>query len=125
MGGVRPGRERPAGGRDRPRARDLGGSGRRRRRRRGATGDARGLDALVGSGEDEGELFRPGDLDPVPGLVITTSGALGGWAQPGGPFRPASVPGPVVDAYGCGDAFAAGLTFALARGEAPEEAIAF
>jgi ribokinase len=83
------------------------------------------LDALVGSGEDDGELFRPGDLDPAPGLVVTTSGALGGWAQPGGPYRPAPVPGPVADAYGCGDAFAAGLTFALARGEAPEHAITF
>jgi len=83
------------------------------------------LDALVGSGEDEGELFRPGDLEPSPALVVTTSGALGGWAQPGGPFRPASVPGPVVDAYGCGDAFAAGLTFALARGGAVEDALAF
>ena len=80
---------------------------------------------LVGSGEDEGELFRPGDLDPPPALVVTTSGPLGGWAQPGGPFRPAPVPGPVVDAYGCGDSFAAGLTFALARGDAPEQAILF
>ena len=83
------------------------------------------LDVLVGSGEDEGELFRPGDLEPPPALVVTTSGPLGGWAQPGGPFRPAPVPGPVVDAYGCGDSFAAGLTFALARGDAPEQAIPF
>jgi ribokinase len=83
------------------------------------------LDALVGSGEDEGELFRPGDLEPPPELVVTTSGGLGGWAQPGGPFRPAAVPGPVVDAYGCGDAFAAGLTFALARGGPIEDALAF
>jgi len=82
------------------------------------------LDALVGSGEDEGELYRPGELDPPPRLVVTTSGPLGGWAQPGGPFRPAPVPGPISDAYGCGDAFAAGLTLALARGEPAEKAIA-
>jgi ribokinase len=81
------------------------------------------LDALVGSGDDEGELYRPGDLDPPPKVVVTTSGALGGWLQPGGPFRPAELPGPVVDAYGCGDCFAAGLTFALARGDAAEEAV--
>jgi ribokinase len=81
------------------------------------------LDALVGSGEDQGELFRPGDLDPPPRLVVTTSGPLGGWAQPGGPFRPAPLPGPVADAYGCGDAFAAGLTFALGRGDSDEDAI--
>ncbi|HXF98821.1 MAG TPA: PfkB family carbohydrate kinase, partial [Gaiellaceae bacterium] len=44
------------------------------------------LDALVGSAADEAERYRPGDLDPEPRLVVTTSGALGGWAQPGGPF---------------------------------------
>jgi ribokinase len=82
------------------------------------------LDALVGSGEDEGELYRPGELEPAPELVVTTSGALGGWVQPGGPFRPAPVPGTVVDAYGCGDCFAAGLTFALGRGDSVEEAVA-
>jgi len=81
------------------------------------------LDALVGSGEDEGEIYRPGDLDPPPRLVVTTSGGLGGWVQPGGPFRPAPLPGPMVDAYGCGDSFAAGLTFALARGDGVEEAV--
>src|SRR5213078_2682334 len=53
------------------------------------------LDALVGSGEDEGELYRPGELDPPPHFVVTTSGGLGGWVQPGGPFRPAPVPGTV------------------------------
>jgi ribokinase len=82
------------------------------------------LDVLVGSGEDEGELYRPGELDPAPGVVVTTAGGLGGWVQPGGPFRPAPVPGTVVDAYGCGDCFAAGLTFALARGDSMEDAIA-
>jgi len=81
------------------------------------------LDALVGSGEDEGEVYRPGDLDPAPRVVVTTSGGLGGWVQPGGPFRPAPLPGPIVDAYGCGDSFAAGLTFALARGDGVEEAV--
>jgi ribokinase len=82
------------------------------------------LDALVGSGEDEAELYRPGDLDPAPHIVVTTSGGLGGWIQPGGPFRPAPLPGTVVDAYGSGDCFAAGLAFALGRGEAVEDAVA-
>ena len=62
------------------------------------------LDDLVGSGEDEGEIYRAGDLDPPPKIVLTTSGALGGWVQPGGPFRPAALPGPLVDAYGEGNA---------------------
>ena len=82
------------------------------------------LDALVGSGEDEGELYRPGELEPPPHVVVTTAGPLGGWVQPGGPFRPAPLPGTVVDAYGCGDSFAGGLTFALARGDAVEDAVA-
>jgi ribokinase len=82
------------------------------------------LDALVGSGEDEGELYRPGELEPPPHVVVTTAGGLGGWIQPGGPFRPSPVPGTVVDAYGCGDCFAAGLTFGLARGDSAEEAVA-
>ncbi len=82
------------------------------------------LDALVGSGEDESERYHPGELDPPPRLVVATAGALGGWAQPGGPFRAVAPPGPVEDAYGCGDCFAAGLTFALGSGEDRDEALA-
>lgn len=82
------------------------------------------LDALVGSAEDEGEVYRRGDLDPPPRIVVTTSGALGGWVQPGGPFRPAPLPAPIVDTYGAGDCFAAGLTFALGRGNPVEDAVA-
>jgi ribokinase len=82
------------------------------------------LDVLVGSGEDEGEVYHQGDLDPPPKVVVTTAGPLGGWVQPGGPFRPAAIPGPVMDAYGCGDSFAAGLTFALGRGDGMEAATA-
>lgn len=83
------------------------------------------LDALVASGTDEGERYQAGDLEPQPRLVITTAGGLGGWAQPGGPFRAAPLPGPVEDAYGCGDAFAAGLTLALSDGRSAEDALAF
>jgi ribokinase len=82
------------------------------------------LDALVGSGEDEGERFDQAELEPPPRLVVSTAGALGGWTRPGGPFRPAPLPGDVVDAYGCGDSFAAGLTFALGRGDATGDALA-
>jgi ribokinase len=83
------------------------------------------LDALVGSGKDEAELYRPGDLDPEPRLVVTTSGALGGWAQPGGPFSAAPLPPIPADSYGAGDCFAAGLAFALAAGLARAEALDF
>jgi ribokinase len=82
------------------------------------------IDVLVGSGEDETELYRPGDLDPAPKIVVTTAGGLGGWIQPGGPFTAAPLPGHVEDAYGCGDCFTAGLTYALALGSAVDEAVA-
>jgi len=81
------------------------------------------IDVLVGSGEDPGERFEPGELEPPPRTVVTTSGALGGWVRPGGPFRTAPLPGPVEDAYGCGDCFAAGLTYALAAGGSMEDAV--
>ena len=47
------------------------------------------LDALVASGEDDAERYQAGDLDPPPKLVVSTAGALGGWAQPGGPYKAA------------------------------------
>jgi ribokinase len=82
------------------------------------------IDVLVGSGEDESERYKPGDLDPPPKVVVTTAGSLGGWVQPGGPFTAAAPPGPIEDTYGCGDCFAAGLTYALARGDDVDDAVA-
>ena len=83
------------------------------------------LDALVGSGSDEAERYRPGELEPAPALVVSTGGALGGWSQPGGPYTAAPLPGDVEDTYGAGDCFGAGLTFALGAGKAPADAVAF
>jgi ribokinase len=83
------------------------------------------LDVLVGSAGDPGERYEQGELRPPPRYVVTTSGALGGWVQPGGPFRAAALPGPIADAYGCGDCFAAGLTFALAEEREMDDAVAF
>src|SRR5947209_6517086 len=82
------------------------------------------IDVLVGSGEDAGERFESGELDPPPRIVVTTAGGLGGWIRPGGPFRAAPIPGPVADAYGCGDCFAAGLTYGLALKRPVDEAVA-
>ena len=82
------------------------------------------VDVLVGSGEDAAERFESGELDPAPQIVVTTAGALGGWIRPGGPFRAAPLPGPVSDAYGCGDCFAAGLAYGLALGKPVDEAVA-
>lgn len=79
------------------------------------------IDVLLGSGKDEGERFSPGDLDPPPRAEVRTAGSEGGtWERADGSigsWPPAVVPGPVEDAYGAGDSFAAGLTFALGAGE--------
>ena len=83
------------------------------------------LDALVGSGKDEAETYRAGDLDPAPKLVVTTSGALGGWAQPGGPYTAAPLTRERSDSYGAGDCFAAGLAFALGAGLETPQALEF
>lgn len=87
------------------------------------------LDAVVGSALDTGEAYEPGDLDPEPGLVVMTEGEAGGSYSVAGeaPRRYDAVdpPGPVVDRYGAGDSFAAGLTFALGRGDVAGDAIAF
>ena len=87
------------------------------------------LDAVVGSGNDEAEGYPPGAIDPAPRFVVTTAGA-GGGAWTGvegrtGKWEAASLPGPIRDAYGCGDSFAAGLTFALGEGREIDEALAF
>ena len=83
------------------------------------------LDALVSSGKDEAERYHTGQIDPEPRLVVTTSGALGGWAQPGGPYNAAALPPDPQDAYGAGDCFAAGLSFALAAGLEGLDALEF
>lgn len=87
------------------------------------------LDALVRSGSDASETYEPGDIDPEPRLVVATAGRRGGaWTTAdgrSGSFPAAPLPGPVADAYGAGDSFAAALTYALARGDGVEEALAF
>jgi ribokinase len=86
------------------------------------------LDALVGSGTDPEEAYEPGQLEPEPALVVRTRGREGGSFVAGkqsGTYAPAELPGPLVDAYGAGDSFAAGLAFALARGDETEAALAF
>jgi len=86
------------------------------------------LDALVRSGSDSEEAYTPGQIDPEPALVASTMGRAGGSFVAGerlGTYAPAPLPGPLADAYGAGDSFAAGLTFALARGDGSDAALAF
>ena len=83
------------------------------------------LDALVGSARDASEIYRDGDLQPGPKLVVRTEGSSGGHAEPGGlRWEAAPLPGRLADAYGAGDCFAAGLTFGLAQGLDPGAALA-
>jgi ribokinase len=87
------------------------------------------LDALVSSAKDEGERYIPGEIEPPPRAVVRTAGAAGGslLAADGRELRWEAAPlsGPPVDSYGAGDSFAAGLTYALADGRPPAEALAF
>lgn len=86
------------------------------------------LDAIVGSAKDPSERYDAGDLEPAPTIVVRTTGSTGGYYEVGGArftYSPTPLPGPIVDAYGCGDAFAAGLTFALGDDRSPDEAVRF
>ncbi len=87
------------------------------------------VDALVGSARDGSERYEDGDLSTRPRLVVRTDGADGGTYRVDGEdevrFDPATPEGPVVDTYGAGDSFAAGLAFALGRGLGASEAVSF
>ena len=84
------------------------------------------LDALVASARDPGERYSPGDLEPPPLHVVRTAGAAGGEYESldgdSGRWEAQPLPGPISDAYGCGDSFAAGLTFGLGSGLSIAEA---
>ena len=87
------------------------------------------LDALTGSALDPSEAYRRGDIEPEPRWVVRTEGAAGGSYETvdGDVVRFDAPPlrGEVMDRYGAGDSFAAGLAFALARGDDAEDAVAF
>jgi ribokinase len=85
-------------------------------------------DVLVASASDPDEEIPAGGLEVPPGAWAITDGARGGtWIEQHerphtwNPVRP---PGPALDSYGCGDAFAAGLTVGLAAGYPLAAAIA-
>lgn len=86
------------------------------------------LDALVHSATDPEEAYGADVLEPEPRLIVSTRGREGGTFVAGdetGTYAAVDLPGPVADSYGAGDAFAAGLTFALARGDGTEAAVGF
>lgn len=86
------------------------------------------LDVVVASSKDEGERIDPAELEPPPRFVALTAGSGGGElvAADGArtTWEPAPLPGPVADAYGAGDCFAAGLTFGLGERLPIAEALA-
>jgi ribokinase len=84
------------------------------------------LDALVRSERDPSEAYEVGQLDPEPRMIVSTLGREGGSYVVAGEeetFAAVDLPGPLVDAYGAGDSFAAGLAFALGSGHSPQGAV--
>ena len=85
------------------------------------------LDALVYSDEDELECAYALALRPRPALLVATRGSDGGRFETAGgesgTWDAAPLPGPVADSYGCGDSFAAALTYGLAAGETVESSL--
>ena len=71
-----------------------------------------------------GEQLPPGCLEPPPSLQIATEGDAGGVLIPGGRFNAEPLPAPMVESYGCGDSFAAGVTAGLAAGWSVNDAVA-
>jgi ribokinase len=87
-----------------------------------ALGHGVALDALVLSGGDAIERREALRARQEAELLVLTDGERGGSyrerAGGSGTWAPAPAPGERVDSYGCGDSFAAGLTYGLAAGMA-------
>jgi ribokinase len=85
------------------------------------------LDALVASARDPGELYEQGELNPAPRYVMRTAGPDGGEFEGAdgkrGRWEATPLPGPISDLYGCGDSFAAGLTYGLGAGRPVQRAL--
>ena len=86
------------------------------------------LDALVRSADDASERVDHEREGWSAKLTVATRGANGGSYTTSegrtGTFQAAPLTGPVVDAYGAGDSFAAALTFALGSGLDVDAALA-
>jgi ribokinase len=97
-------------------------------RARGALGQGVALDALVLSDKDQVELGEAADALGEARLVVWTEGERGGRYRDAsgasGRWAAVPAPGPVVDSYGCGDSFVAGLTYGLGAGLEVPDALA-
>jgi len=85
-----------------------------------ALGQGVELDALVLSAQDAVELGELAQARGEAALVVLTEGARGGAyterSGASGRWTASTLPGAPVDSYGCGDSFAAGLTYGLGAG---------
>jgi ribokinase len=77
-------------------------------------------DVIIASGHDPAEDVSGLPVNLQPKVLVLTEGAAGGIireeGQPDRRYPAVPAPGPVVDTYGCGDSFAAGVTVGLAQG---------
>jgi ribokinase len=89
-------------------------------RARHALGHGVALDALVLSGDDEIERRELARAQDQAAVVVFTEGERGGSYRrrtgESARWSAAAPPGKPVDSYGCGDSFAAGLTYGLGAG---------
>ncbi len=85
-------------------------------------------DVIVGSADDPDEQVPSGALPVAPRAWVMTDGHRGGrWIEQHDrprTWEAVPPPGPIVDSYGCGDSFAAGLTVGLGAGLSLADAIA-
>jgi ribokinase len=97
-------------------------------RARDALGHGVAIDALVYSANDDVERAAAEGVDDEAELLVLTEGERGGSyrTRSGESGRWAAVPPPgePVDSYGCGDSFAAGLTYGLGAGMSVPDALA-
>ncbi len=97
-------------------------------RARHALGRGVPLDALVLSAKDEIERGELSGVEGEAALLVFTEGERGGSfherSGASGRFAAATPPGEPVDSYGCGDTFAAGLTYGLGAGLDVADALA-
>jgi ribokinase len=93
-------------------------------RGRGALEDGPMIDALVFSQRDRDEAAWARRLEGQARMVVETRGAEGGFwrGESEGSWKAVAPDGPIKDAYGCGDSFAAGFTFGLGEGATVAEA---
>jgi ribokinase len=96
--------------------------------RAGMVLEAVAADAVVYSAYDALERDVATSLRPAPALLVATEGVAGGsWRAADGKegrWAAATLPGPLVDLFGAGDSFAAGLTYGLGERQSVEDALA-